>query len=497
MTLFKKLHFHILLVFSLMILISGCYKGKSVDIVIHNARIHTMNESDVIYEAIAIKAGKIVEVGPEQQILNKYTSKEEIDAGGKDIYPGFTDVHGHIIDLAKKKLSVDLTGTRSYDELLMRLEKYSQLNSSSFIIGRGLDTSLWSSKEKFTNERLNSVFSKIPVCLYFIGDEVVVVNKDFLTKSKIESKDGIIKGNSIEQVAKILPSYSKHQLKKTILEIQNQLFQYGITGVHEAGIDFENLQLFKELVKSNQLKLNMYAMLAPSEKNYEFAKQNKIQKNKNLTVRSFSANDNLSSEELKRLALVCEITGYQMNIKSATNTNTTLIYDLIKTINDVNKDHRWRIDAAQNLSSKEYNQFAKFGIFPAIFPNQSLSNPTKNAAFKSILNQTGMVAIGSNFPFETFNPSSTIHTSVQGLNSENTLIKGISTRETLTLEECIKGMTTWAAFSSFQETNLGTIEKGKDATFVVFEFPVISGPEFIQNYATMTFIKGKKVYSTE
>ena len=182
MTLFKKLHFHILLVFSLMILMSGCYKGKSVDIVIHNARIHTMNESDVIYEAIAIKEGKIVEVGPEQQILNKYTSKEEIDAGGKDIYPGFTDVHGHIIDLAKRKLSVDLTGTRSYDELLMRLEKYSQLNSSSFIIGRGLDTSLWSSKEKFTNERLNSVFSKIPVCLYFVGDEVVVVNKAFLTK---------------------------------------------------------------------------------------------------------------------------------------------------------------------------------------------------------------------------------------------------------------------------------------------------------------------------
>jgi predicted amidohydrolase YtcJ len=170
---------------------------------------------------------------------------------------------------------------------------------------------------------------------------------------------------------------------------------------------------------------------------------------------------------------------------------------LIKTINDVNKDHRWRIDAAQNLSSKEYNQFAKFGIFPTIFPNQSLSNPTKNVAFKSILNQTGMVAIGSNFPFETFNPSSTIHTSVQGLNSENTPLKGISPRETLKLEECIKGMTNWAAFSSFQETNLGTIEKGKDATFVVFEFPVISGPEFIQNYATMTFIKGKKVYSVE
>jgi predicted amidohydrolase YtcJ len=497
MTFFKKIYFQFLPFILLAISISGCYKGKSVDVVIHNARIHTMNDSDAIFEAIAIKDGKIIEVGPEQQILNKYTSEEEIDAGGKDIYPGLTDFNGHIFELAKRKLSLDLTGTRSYDELLVRLEKYSQLNSSSFIVGRGLDTSLWNSKEKFSNERLNSSFSKIPVCLYLIGDEVFLANNALLNQSKIESKDGIIKGNSIEKIATIIPSYSKDQLKKIFLEIQNQLFQYGITGVHEAGVTFENLQLFKELVKSNQLKLNMYAMLSPSEKNYELAKKHKKQTIKNLNISSFYADDKTPIEELKRISLVCEASGYQMIISSGNEQKNQLIFDLYKSINEVNKDHRWRIESAQNLTSKEYNQLSKFGIFASIIPNKSLRYPTKNVAFKSILNQTGMIAIGSNFPFETFNPSSTIHIAVQGLNSDNAPIKGISPRETLTFEECIKGMTKWAAFSSFQESTLGTIEKGKDATFVIFEFPVISGPEFIQNYASMTFIKGKKVYSAE
>jgi predicted amidohydrolase YtcJ len=108
-----------------------------------------------------------------------------------------------------------------------------------------------------------------------------------------------------------------------------------------------------------------------------------------------------------------------------------------------------------------------------------------------------MITIGSNFPFQPFNPSVTIHTIVQALNSDNTSIKNISPRETLSLDESIKGMTSWAAYSAFEENIRGTIEKGKEATFVLFEFPVLSGPELIQNYASMTFIKGKKVYSVE
>jgi len=66
----------------LFIALTSCFKGKHVDVIIHNAQIHTLNEQNSIQDAIAIKDGKIVEVGPERQILNKYTSDEDIDAGG-------------------------------------------------------------------------------------------------------------------------------------------------------------------------------------------------------------------------------------------------------------------------------------------------------------------------------------------------------------------------------------------------------------------------------
>ncbi|MEY4289157.1 MAG: hypothetical protein RLZZ30_1245, partial [Bacteroidota bacterium] len=96
----------------------SCMKGQKVDLVIHNAKIHVMDDANSVQEAMAIRDGKIIEVGPERQILNKYRYDEEIDALGKDIYPGLTDAHGHMLMYANQKLGVDLTGAKSMDEVL-------------------------------------------------------------------------------------------------------------------------------------------------------------------------------------------------------------------------------------------------------------------------------------------------------------------------------------------------------------------------------------------
>ena len=85
-------------------------KGESVDLVIHNAQVHTMNENGDVFDAIAIKDGKIVEVGPERQILNKDSADEYIDAGLKEVYPGLTDGHGHLLSYARMQLGVNLFG---------------------------------------------------------------------------------------------------------------------------------------------------------------------------------------------------------------------------------------------------------------------------------------------------------------------------------------------------------------------------------------------------
>jgi predicted amidohydrolase YtcJ len=226
---------YILLVVPLLILLHSCYKGKSVDLIVHNAKIHVMDDAEHTAEAMAIKDGKIVEVGPERQILNKYAANEEIDAQGRDIYPGFTDCHGHLLSYAQQKLSVDLTGCRSMDELLLRVEKYQSRFHRKFIYGRGWDQSLWTNDSFPNNKKLNTLFPNIPVCLSRIDGHAVLVNEACLklvginATSKIEGGmvvldnnnkcSGLLIDRAMDPVLSKIPEFPKKELIDAMKEI--------------------------------------------------------------------------------------------------------------------------------------------------------------------------------------------------------------------------------------------------------------------------------------
>jgi predicted amidohydrolase YtcJ len=213
--------------------------------------------------------------------------------------------------------------------------------------------------------------------------------------------------------------------------------------------------------------------------------------------------------EMKRIAAICEETGYQMNTHAIGDSTNKILLDLYQRIFEVNKDHRWRIEHAQVVDEKDISLFGKYGVFPSVQPTHAVSDQRWAEqrlgrkrmigayAYKSLLNQYGMLAIGTDFPVELTDPFLTIHAAVKRKNSDGIPGGGFYSNEALTLDECIRGMTSWAAFASFQENELGTLEKGKDATFAIFERPIQSKGDFQPNFASYTYIKGKKVYSTE
>jgi predicted amidohydrolase YtcJ len=84
---------------------------------------------------------------------------------------------------------------------------------------------------------------------------------------------GLILDNVITEVTKLIPPFSLKEKQNAILEIQEELFQFGITSVHEAGINFEDIKLFESLISQNKLDLNIYAMLYPSPENMNFVKK--------------------------------------------------------------------------------------------------------------------------------------------------------------------------------------------------------------------------------
>lgn len=540
--------------FTLLLLLNACMKGQQVDLIVHNAKIHTMDLTNMVHTAIAVRNGKIVEVGPERQILNKYRSDETIDAQGKDMYPGLTDAHGHMLMYAKQLLGVDLRGVRSAQEMVHRCEQYKATHPGlKMLVGRGWDQTLWTGQEMPNNTELNRLFPNIPVCLYRIDGHAALVN-DYLFKKSgaldhlkylkggeivFDQRDiegnlsktifltreptGLLIDNAMNLVQPFIPSYSKKDYFKALLQVQEELLQYGITGVHEAGIDFEHIGWFKTLVANNQLKLNVYAMLMDSPQNRNFASKNGPFTYKNLSIRSFKcfADGALGSRgallklpyhdhpessgllltevaRMQNLAQFCLSTGYQMNTHSIGDSANSLILNLYAGVFKQKPDHRFRIEHAQVIDPIDFQKFTKYAVFPSVQPTHAVSDADwaqarlgrtrmKGAyAYRTLLGQFGMLAIGTDFPVEQTNPFLTMQAAVHH-----------SAAEALTLDEVLKGMTIWAAFAAFQENELGSLEKGKQATFAIFENPVTAQQGQAQNYAWRTFVKGKCVFKLE
>jgi len=174
------------------VLLTSCFKGQRVDLIIHNGEINTLNETNEVQEAIAIKDGIIIEVGPERQILNKYTAEEEIDAGSRSVYPSLSDFNVQLFEGAKKQLALDLSNTSSEDEMLVRLEKYDQRFQHDFVLAYNLDTTLWSLDQQLSDERINLLFPKKAVYLIFENQKHVLLNNSARKANEIIASNPII-----------------------------------------------------------------------------------------------------------------------------------------------------------------------------------------------------------------------------------------------------------------------------------------------------------------
>ncbi|HLQ36903.1 MAG TPA: amidohydrolase family protein, partial [Planctomycetota bacterium] len=70
-----------------------------------------------------------------------------IDLHGAFVVPGLQDAHAHLLGLGSALESVDLTGTRSYDEVIARVRAaVATAKAGEWIIGRGWDQNLWRDK---------------------------------------------------------------------------------------------------------------------------------------------------------------------------------------------------------------------------------------------------------------------------------------------------------------------------------------------------------------
>lgn len=537
-----------LLLIGVLFSLSSCLKNlkTSVDLIVTDATIYQVDSTFAQATAMAIKEGKIVAIGTDKEILEKYSASENIEAKGKFIYPGLFDAHCHFYGFGLSLQEVDLRGTKSMDEVIVRIQEFQKVKKASFIVGNGWDQNDWKVKEFPSKALLDKYFPNTPVVLNRVDGHAIVVNSKVLalagiTKDtkveggQIEIKNGeptgILVDNPMELVFNIIPKPSRKTQIAALLDAEKVMFDYGLTTVNDAGLDPDIINLMDSLQKVKLMKLNVYAMITANQKNIDLYLKKGIYKTDYLDVRSFKMYGDgalgsrgaclhkgysdmpkqfgaflASIDQFKSVAQQISKSEFQLNSHAIGDSANTVLLKIYKDALTGKNDRRWKIEHAQVLREQDFDYF-KLGIIPSVQPTHATSDMywagdrlgkdrLKNSyAYKKLLDKAGVIALGTDFPVEEVNPMLTFHAAVARKDSKGYPKGGFQMENALSREETLKGMTIWAAYSNFEEKEKGSLEVGKWADFVIFDKDIMKmrASDILEAKASGCYAKGVKV----
>lgn len=538
-------------------------KKTMVDSIVFNAHIITMNDSANESEVMVIKNGKILDIG-DKTLLDKYECPKESmqDLKGQFVYPGLIDAHCHFYGYAKTLLTCNLVGTKSWDDVLNRLDTFVKNNPGAWIQGRGWDQNDWNIKEYPNNDSLNIRFPNTPVILKRIDGHAAICNNKaleiagiipeqsasikILLLSSIKQSEGgeivlkngiptgVLIDHAVDLVQKHVTEPKKEEIIKVLQKAEKECYAYGLTTLADAGLDISECKFLDSISQKKLISIYLYLMVNPTEAGLNYAEKKGIIENDNSFIGSFKlyADGSLGSRGAKMKRDYCDQhkhtgmlmnsaqyyedfctrvyskTKYQVNTHCIGDSANKLILELYGKLMKPNEDRRWRIEHAQIIDPKDFHLFGKYGVIPSVQPTHASSDApwVKDRicedrmpgayAYKTLLKQNGYLPLGTDFPVEYINPFFTFYSAVFRQNANIPNQEAFLTDESLTPLEALKGMTIWAAKACKLEHRKGSLEKGKDADYVVMDKNLLSikKEEVLKTKVISTYRTGKKVY---
>ena len=242
-----------------------CVAQEPADLVLVNAVIHTMDPERPSASALAARDGRIVAVGETEDILAAHRGPETeiLDAGGATVLPGLIDAHGHVMNLGRFLMTVDLFGTRSAEEVAERVREAARSRApGEWILGRGWDQNDWEVKEFPTHALLDRAAPSNPVYLDRVDGHAVWVNSAALEAGGVTAGTKDVQGGQILRdesgqptgvlvdyatnlVERAIPPPSEQTLDAMLSAAQARLVSVGLTGVHDMGVGPDTLAMYR------------------------------------------------------------------------------------------------------------------------------------------------------------------------------------------------------------------------------------------------------------
>ena len=251
--------------------------SEEADVLYTNGHIYTMDATKTVTDAMAIRGDRIVAVGSKSDLEKRIRAKATIDLGGKTVFPGLTDAHGHLMSLGVSLLTIDLLGVGSEAQAAgIVAERIKRSETGQWIRGRGWDQNLWKSKRFPSHEVLDRVSPSNPVYLSRVDGHAVWVNKKTMELAGISrltpdpaggkiirdasgNPTGVFVDNAISLVSKVLPPPSVKEMEEAISLAIQECLKHGMTGMHDMGVEKREIDVYKGLIDRKEFPFRVYA----------------------------------------------------------------------------------------------------------------------------------------------------------------------------------------------------------------------------------------------
>ena len=541
------------------LLVALTLQQQPADLVVLNARVYTADANRPVAEAFAVRAGRIAFVGSARGALTLVGPRtERLDLGGRTVIPGMVDAHAHLLGLGQALRTVDLVGTRSYDEVIARVvARAKTARPGEWIRGRGWDQNDWADTRFPTHQALSRAVPNNPVYLTRVDGHAALVNAKALELAQVTAATpdpaggrfirdsagggtptGVLIDGAQGVVGRVIPPASRAELQAQTLAAIADLNRWGLTGIHDAGVNAEGIAVYEGLAREGRYSLRNYVMIRDNDSTLDAfmrrGPQNALYDGR-LWIRAIklSADGALGSrgaallepysddagnmglittpmERVKSVAVRALRAGFQLNVHAIGDRANRLVLDQFEAaLREVPvADHRFRIEHAQILHHQDIPRFAQLDVIPSMQGSHQTSDmywvPNRLGwarsvgayAWRSLLNTGVVIPNGSDLPVEASNPLISFHSFVTREDADNFPPGGWFPAQRTTRQEALWSMTLWPAYASFMENESGTLTAGKFADFVVLDRDImtVAPEEILKTSVVLTVLGGRVVY---
>jgi len=501
------------------------------DLIIVNASVHTMDDTNPTAGAVAIVGNRIAAIGstPEIRALAGPGTRV-VDAVGKLVLPGFNDAHVHFLSGGFSLANVDLRDASSPAELARRLAAYAKkLPKGRWILGGDWDHEKWPGAPLPTKEMIDAATPDHPVFVNRLDGHMALANTLALKLAGVtkETKDspgglivrdpktgkptGVLKDGAESLVERVVPDKSFEEKHIAAKAATDHAAQVGVTSVTDMSADGD-LGLYQYMLERGELKTRIYAIrsivswevLAKTGVRAAFGTDRlRIGGLKGFADGSLGSStafffepysdtpdtrgllfDQMLPEGimLERVEAADKL-GLQVMIHAIGDEANLRILDIYRQAAERNgpRDRRFRIEHAQHLRPSEIARFGRQKVIASMQPYHEADDgrwcekrigPERSKgtyAFRSLLESGAVLAFGSDWNVAPLNPLEGIKAAVTRQTLDGKHPNGWLPEQKLTLDEAIRAFTVGSAYAEFAEKVKGTITPGRLADLVMLD----------------------------